>query len=54
VSVVTEIVAVLAELESLSRRDPDALARREEILATKAELVERIRAEQDPTAADRR
>ncbi|HWI04984.1 MAG TPA: hypothetical protein VNT52_14325 [Acidimicrobiales bacterium] len=48
-----EIVAVLVELDSLRRRDPDALRRREEILATKAQLVERIRAEQGPTPADR-
>ena len=46
-SVVTEIVAVLAELEGLRHRDPEALARREEILATKAELIERLRGEQD-------
>ena len=41
-----EIVAVLVELDSLRRRDPDALRRREEILATKEELVARIRADQ--------
>ncbi|MGH9164788.1 MAG: hypothetical protein ACRDZW_04645 [Acidimicrobiales bacterium] len=47
---VEEIVAVLGEL-SLLRQDPDALARREEILlATKAALVERIRAEDAPVA----
>lgn len=51
-SIVAEIVAVLVELDSLRRRDPDALARREEILATKEELVERIRAEQGPTPTD--
>jgi hypothetical protein len=51
-SIVAEIVAVLVELDSLRRRDPDALARREEILANKAELVERIRAAQGPTPAD--
>ncbi len=44
-STVDEIAAVLANLALLSRRDPDALARREQILATKAELVERLRAE---------
>ncbi len=47
-STVTEIVAVLADLNLLTQRDPAALARREEILATKRELVERIRADQDP------
>lgn len=47
-SAVDEIVAVLRELDLLSQRDPDALGRREEILATKAELVERLRAENDP------
>lgn len=41
----SQIVAVLGDLSLLSQRDPDALARREEILATKAALVERIRAE---------
>lgn len=46
-STVDEIVAVIAELNLLSKRDPDALARREEILATKRELVARLRAEQD-------
>ena len=46
-STVQEIVAVLAELNLLGQRDPDALARREEILATKRELVERIRAEEE-------
>jgi hypothetical protein len=46
VSTVSEIVAVLGELHLLSRGDPGALARREEILATKRELVERIRAEE--------
>ncbi len=44
-STIEDIVAVLAELELLRHRDPAALARREEILATKAALVERIRAE---------
>jgi hypothetical protein len=52
VSFAGEIVAVLVELDSLRRREPDALARREEILATKAELVERIRADQGLSAAD--
>lgn len=47
-STVTEIVAVLADLNLLTQLDPDALARRQEILATKRELVERIRAEEDP------
>lgn len=47
-----EIVAVLVELDSLRRRDPNALARREEILATKDELVERIRADRGPNPAD--
>lgn len=46
-STVTEIVAVLAELSLLSQRDPDGVARRPEILATKAELVERTRAEEE-------
>jgi hypothetical protein len=46
VSRASEIVAVLVELDSLRRRDPDALRRREEILATKSELVARIRTEQ--------
>lgn len=44
-----EIVALLAELELLIEADAGALARREEILATKAELVERIRAEGEQT-----
>lgn len=46
-STVREIVAVLAELKLLSARDPGALARREEILATKRDLVERLGAEDD-------
>ena len=46
-SAVDEIVAVLGDLSLLLRRDPDALARREQILATKAALVERIRAEEE-------
>jgi hypothetical protein len=52
VSTAAEIVAVLGELQMLLRRDPDALQRRQEILTTKRELVERIRAEQGPTPAD--
>ncbi|HET7718976.1 MAG TPA: hypothetical protein VFK43_03340 [Acidimicrobiales bacterium] len=48
----SEIVVVLVELGSLRRRDPDALRRREEILATKAELVALIRADQGLSAAD--
>jgi hypothetical protein len=52
-STAAKIVAVLVELEGLRRRDPAALARREEILATKADLIERIRAEQVPTSVDR-
>lgn len=51
---VTEIVAVLGELNLLIQRDPAALARREEILATKAELVARIRAEQGPAQSEQR
>ena len=47
-SVVREIVAVLAELELLIEKDAGALARREEILATKEELVDRIRAQGEP------
>jgi hypothetical protein len=43
-STTQEIVAVLAELELLLQ-DPAPLARRQQILATKAALVERIRAE---------
>jgi hypothetical protein len=43
---VEEIVAILGELNLLIHADPDALARREEILATKRELVERIRAQE--------
>jgi len=39
------IVAVLADLELLRHRDPAALARRQEILAAKAALIERIRSE---------
>lgn len=50
-STVSEIVAVLGELNLLTQRAPAALARREEILATKRELVERIRAEDEPGAA---
>lgn len=44
-STVDEIAAILAELRLLSQRDPDALTRRDEILTTKRELVERLRAE---------
>ena len=44
-SIVTEIAAVAADLLLLVQRDPDALARRPQILATKTELLERIRAE---------
>ncbi len=44
-STVEDIVALLGELELLRHRDPAALARREEILATKTALVQRIRAE---------
>ena len=51
-STASEVVAVLVELDSLRRRDPDALRRREEILATKAQLIGRIRAEQGLTPAD--
>jgi len=51
-STVSDIVAVLAELELLTRRDPDALERREEILATKVALVERIRAGEEAVAAN--
>ena len=46
-STVSEIVAVLGELSLLSQRDPDALARREEILAAKRALIDRIRHEED-------
>lgn len=46
--VVDEILAVLAEMELLIEADPDALGRREEILATRAELVERIGAQGEP------
>jgi len=44
VSTAEDIVAVLGELELLRHRDPAAFQRRQEILATKAALVERIRA----------
>lgn len=44
-SIVEDIVAVLADLELLRHGDAAALARREKILAAKAALVERIRAE---------
>jgi len=44
-SIVTEIAAVAADLLLLVRRDPDALARRPQILATKTALLEKIRAE---------
>lgn len=50
-STVDEIAAAVAELRLLSQRDPDAVARREEILATKTELVERIRAQEENPAA---
>lgn len=53
-STVTEIVAVLADINLLSQRDPDALARRQQILTTKRELVERLRAEQDVVERDHR
>jgi len=46
VSTVTDIVAVVGEVNRLLDADPAALARREEILATKADLIGRIRAEQ--------
>lgn len=46
-STVDEIVAVLGELNLLTKLDPGALARRDEILATKAALVERLRAEEE-------
>lgn len=46
-STVSQIVDLLGELSLLSQRDPDALARREEIFATKAVLIERIRKEED-------
>ena len=51
-STTSEIVAVLRQLNQLLQGDPAALARREEILATKAQLIERIRAEQGLSAAD--
>ncbi len=44
-STVSQIVAVLGDLRLLTQRDPDGLARREEIPATKAALGERIRVE---------
>lgn len=44
-STLPQIVAMLGDLRLLSQGDPEALARREEILATKAALVERIRAD---------
>lgn len=53
-STLDEIVAVLADINLLSRRDPDALTRRNEILTTKRELVERLRAEQDVSERDHR
>jgi hypothetical protein len=46
VSTTSEIAAVLEELSRLNHADPAALARREEILATKRELVERLGAEE--------
>ncbi len=52
-STVSEIVAILGELNLLLRGDPDALARREEILAPKRDLAERIRAEQRDDPGDR-
>jgi len=52
VSTTSEIVAVLVDLDSLRRREPDAIRRREAILATKDELIGRIRAEQARTPAD--
>ncbi len=45
-TIVDEIVAIADELRPLTQRDPDALARRDEILATKAELVERVAAQE--------
>ena len=45
-STASEIVAVVGEVNRLLDADPAALARREEILATKADLIGRIRAEQ--------
>jgi len=47
VSTVDDIVAILGELSLLRRRDPEAMARREQILAAKHELLDRIRAEDD-------
>ena len=51
-STIDDIVAVLADINLLSQRDPDALTRRQQILATKRELVERIRAEEDVVERD--
>jgi len=48
VSIISEIVAVLCEMELLIEADVGALARRGEILATKAELVEQILAGAEP------
>lgn len=53
-STAAEIVAVLGQLNQLLDRDPAALARREQILATKDELVARIRADQLPTPGEHR
>ncbi len=50
-SIVTEIAAVAADLLLLTQRDPDALARRPQILATKTALLERIRAENQDSEA---
>ncbi len=50
-STVGDIVAVLGELDLLINADPGALARRQEILATKSELLERIRGEGDAPVA---
>jgi len=47
VSTVEDIVAILGELSLLRQRDPEAMARREQILAAKHELLDRIRAEDE-------
>jgi len=52
-SAADEIVAVLRDLSLLRHGDPDALARRADILTTKAKLVERLQADEAGPAAVR-
>lgn len=50
-STVSEIAQVVGDLRRLSERDPQALARRDQILAAKTQLVEVLQAHRDHPAA---